>query len=199
MNNTTAVPIPKRMRALGKDRRGYPIPYIILRDNEGRPHFTINDTLRQRKALLERRCPICGNRLDKVIWFVGGPLSAFHEHGAYMDSALHHECMTYALQVCPYLATPNYLGRIDAATVDPSKLPGGMIFMDNTMLPERPAVFVAVASYDQTISFEGPMAYVAPVRPYIAVEYWRNGKRLSEDEARPLVEKALNGFVGVEA
>ena len=30
------VPIPRKMRALGKDRRGYPIPFNLLRNEEGR-------------------------------------------------------------------------------------------------------------------------------------------------------------------
>ncbi len=190
-NAQRSVTIPKKMRALGRDHRGYPVPYIILRDADGDPHFTINDTGKQRKALRERRCPVCGTRLDRLLWFVGGPLSAFHEHGAYMDTALHFECMRYALQVCPYLAAPNYLGRIDAATVDPVKLPTGMIFMDITQIPERPELFVAVASYQQTTRYEGPMAYVTPARPYIEVEYWRHGKQLSEEEAGPILEGAM--------
>lgn len=76
-----SIPIPKRMRALQRDRRGLPVPFIVLRDTDGRPHFTINDSQRQLKCIREKRCPICGNRLDKVMWFVGGPLSAFHDAG----------------------------------------------------------------------------------------------------------------------
>jgi hypothetical protein len=193
------ISVPKKMRALQKDRRGYPIPYIVLRDTDGKPHFSINDTLRQRKALLERRCPICGTRLDRVIWFLGGPLSAFHPHGSYMDSAMHYECMRYAVQSCPYLAAPNYLGRIDAKTVDPGKLPHATVFMDTTMIPERPSLFVAVASSGQNIRFEWPLAYVTPVRPYLEVEYWRLGKQLTEEEGKPLVEQALAGRTLSEA
>jgi hypothetical protein len=54
------VPIPRKMRALGKDRRGYPIPFNVLRNEEGRPHFTVNDSIRQHRALVEKRCAICG-------------------------------------------------------------------------------------------------------------------------------------------
>ena len=186
------VPIPRKMQALGKDRRGYPIPFNVLRNEEGRPHFTVNDSIRQHRALVEKRCAICGGRLGKPLWFVGGPLSAFHEDGAYMDTALHHECMTYALHVCPYLAVKNYNGRIDDATVDHSKLRDGMILMDPTHIPERPSLFVAVASNSQTIiPREGICPLVKPDRPYIAVEYWRNGKRLSEEDGHILLALAF--------
>lgn len=201
--NWQDIPIPRRMRALQRDQRGYPIPFIILRDTDQRPHFTINDTSRVHKCVLESRCPICGNRLDKVKWFVGGPLSAFHERGSYFDSAMHHDCMTYALQVCPYLAMPNYLGRIDTATMKPEKVPEGVhMFMDTTMIPERPTLFVAVGSHQQiaTLSpagFQFGMYNVRPGKPYLEVEYWRNGQRLAEDTGAELVRLALERGVGL--
>lgn len=86
------------------------------------PHFAINNDLLALKCLREK-LPVCGYRLDKVIWFVGGPRSAFHGFGRYLDPPMREECATYALQVCPYLAAPNYSGRVDAAGLDPTKLP----------------------------------------------------------------------------
>lgn len=187
------VTLPKKMRALGKDRRGYPIPYILLRDTDGRPHYTVNDTHRVMKALQEKRCGICGTRLDKPMWFVGGPLSALHMDGAYIDSALHHECMTYALQVCPYLAAPNYSGRIDTATIDPAKVPDVAIFLDTTMIPERPAVFVAIAALGQDYQFtDMGTSRIRPHRPFVAIEYWRQGKRLGDSEGAALAAAAVN-------
>lgn len=183
-------PLPKRMRALQKDSRGYPTPFIILRDSTGKPCFTINDSLRVVRCLVEKRCPICGYRLDKTIWFVGGPMSALHPNGAYLDTGMHYECMEYALQVCPYLASPNYLGRLDAKTVDLSKIPF-RVFIDNTMMPERPELFIAIA----TRSFTYEDIYVRPDRPYAGIEYWRNGKRISVTEARELVPDGLKEMV----
>jgi hypothetical protein len=183
-----AVPIPKRMSALGRDSRGYPIPYNVLRDRDGRAHFTINDDRRQARALKEHRCGICGTRIHKPFWFVGGPGSAFHPNGCYSDPPMHHECMTYAMQVCPYLALPRYLGRIDAATLDPSRLDVPPIFFDPTMDPERPSVFVCVAANGYEVEareFAGAIA--RPVRPYAAVEYWNAGKHLTDEEARGLI------------
>src|SRR5436190_18407869 len=132
---TREIPIPKKMKALGKDERGYPIPYIVLRDANNKPNFAANNTLRQLKSLVEKRCPICGSKLDQLLWFVGGPLSAFHEHGKYLDTAMHYECMTYALQVCPYLAAPHYAGNANAEALSHKmKMP----LVDHTTIPERP-------------------------------------------------------------
>ena len=59
------VQIPKKMKALAKDRRGYPIPFIVMRDTDGYPHFTINNSSLQRRCLKEKRCPICGSKLGR--------------------------------------------------------------------------------------------------------------------------------------
>ena len=75
-------------------------------------------------------------------WFVGGPLSAFHEFGAYLDGPMHKECGTFALEHCPYLAAPNYARRIDARTIVPGTLSNAVILQDNTTIPDRPEVFV---------------------------------------------------------
>jgi hypothetical protein len=192
----TETPIPKRMRGLAKDSRGYPIPFIIQRDAAGCPHFAINDTYRVTRCLDEHRCAICGNRLDPVKWLVGGPLSAFHPNGAYIDSALHHECMTYALQVCPYLAAPRYKG--DAVkTLDPTPFDPDMAFVDQTpaMFPDRPVLFVAVGTTRihrvSNDSHAEAHDHSVPERPYVAVEYWRQGVLLDPVEGHALAIQAL--------
>src|SRR5215472_13925800 len=96
--------VPSRMAHLPLDPRGYPIPANVYRDAQGRPHFTINDDRKRLEQLRRDACPICDQSLYIGRWFVGGPLSAFHPNGAYIDLPMHHECATYALQVCPYLA-----------------------------------------------------------------------------------------------
>jgi hypothetical protein len=185
------VPVPKKMRALQRDRRGYPVPYIVLRDTDGKPHFAINDDLRRLQCVAEKRCPICGTKLSREMWFVGGPLSAFHNDGCYNDTAMHYECMDYALRVCPYLAMPSYLGRIDAGTLDPAKLPDELrALIDPTQLPDRPALFVAVMARIQMIG-PPPTFYVKPARPYKAVEYWKNGEKLSEADGSAMALSAL--------
>jgi hypothetical protein len=172
------VKIPKLMRHLPKDPRGYPIPMTVFRDKDNKPHFAINDSSIRAGLIIKDCCPICGNPLHPKKWFVGGPVSAFDPNGAYIDPAMHYQCMAYALQVCPYLAAPNYTKRIDNKTLKAGAIPDSLIFINNTMLPDRPEIFVAVecSSYDMTIK---PLEiYLRPKRPYSSIEYWRYGKKL---------------------
>lgn len=187
------------MNALQRDERGYPIPYVVLRDTTGRPLFTANDHRKRWESAKENRCAICGTRIKgELLWFVGGPMSAFHEHGAYRDTALHHECMSYAMQVCPYLALRSYQGRIDDKTIDYDKLESNLMFYDPTMIPERPALFVAVGSRKQILCIWPGMspeerihANVRPERPYVEIEYWQDGIKLDEATALPLVARHM--------
>jgi len=170
------VKIPKLMQHLELDPRGYPIPVTVLRDSNNRPHFTINDSAVRLRLIIDDRCPICGNPLPTRKWFVGGPLSAFHEDGSYIDPAMHYECMVYALRVCPYLAAPNYSKRIDAATLKEDISP--MVLIDNTVIPTRPEVFVAVECSAYQMRIGATEIYLKPRRPYHSVQYWKHGKRV---------------------
>lgn len=169
------IDIPQIMAHLEKDSRGYPIPYTIYRDIDNKPHFTINDELKRRVCIKKDLCSICGNNLFRGRWFVGGPRSAFDPHGCYIDTPLHTQCMEYAMKVCPYLAAPKYTKRIDDSTLDKSKIEKNRIFIDNTQDDNRPDFFVAVLTRGQRIINNGE--YLRPIKPYISVKYWKNGKQ----------------------
>ena len=168
------VRLPKRMAHLERDPRGYPIPYTAFRDQSGRPHFTINEEGRRQLVIFEERCPICGTALLRERWLAGGPGSAFDKNGAYVDPPMHRDCLHYAMQVCPFLAAPNYGRRIDAKTLKepPEKY---RIFWNPTMVSERPDTFVCVATTRCRV-VDGK--YLRPERPYLAVEFWRHGQRV---------------------
>lgn len=178
------VPIPDRMAHLGRDVRGYPVPAIVMVDRNGKPHFTVNDETKRQKIIAADRCPICAGVLLRGRWFVGGPMSAFHTQGTYIDTAMHYECMEYALKVCPYLAARNYSGRIDDSLV-PEEDRKNMIVNDPTVMPDRPQTFVAVMAVKTTYvqhPLSGRIEYVRPGRPYKIIEFWQNGKRLPGEE-----------------
>ncbi len=183
------VPIPERMSLLELDPRGYPVPYTVLVDDEGRPQFAANDGERRFRCIVNKLCQICGKKLDKELWFVGGPGSSFHEDGCFLDPAMHHECATYALQVCPHLAMRTYRTRPFEAKV--SGISTDALLLDPTIDPRRPEVFVAVMAFGQSVggSLEG--SFIKPLRPYHAVEFWREGKRLPTLEGVALATRSV--------
>lgn len=185
---------PPRIARLPRDARGYPIPWNVLRGVDDTPIFTVNDDEKAWRAVREQLCPICGERLGKWRWFVGGPRSAFDENGWYLDLPMHHECMQFALATCPYLALPKYLGRIDVP--NPAKLPPEhRVFLDETLITDRPEIFVAVAG-DRVEAQERGMLqpYLRPMRPALAYEFWRHGQQIPPHRAMPI----LRGIFGAE-
>jgi hypothetical protein len=189
------VPIPDRMKKLPQDDRGYPIPVIVMRDKHGRPHFTINDEEKRQQIIQKDQCAICGSKLLRGRWSVGGPLSAFHAHGRYSDSPLHYECMSYALQVCPFLAMPSYTKRIDTKTLQKEAVPSLTVMVDRTIIPERPKVYVAVMHIGQTYTHDYlGVRHIIPNRPYRQVEYWQNGQKIDSDTGERLSQNALDAL-----
>jgi hypothetical protein len=188
-----SVTIPDLMRKLPLDHRGYPIPFIVLRDDTGRPHFTINDTRKVAYTLKHDLCGICGEKLHRGRWMVGGPMSAFHPDGTYIDGPLHADCMRYAMQACPYLGAPNYSKRIDDATLKKENATSISALVNQTMIPDRPKLFVAVMTLQIEIypSMAGTF-YLKPKRPYRQVEFWRSGQIVCHEEAVLIVREVLD-------
>jgi hypothetical protein len=186
--------IPDRIARLPKDKRGYPIPWNVLTAEDGTVFFTVNDDRKSWRALREGLCPICGERLGRWRWFVGGPRSAFDANGYYLDLPMHRECCEFALAECPYLAAPRYSGRIDV--VNPELLPKeAKVLLDETMLPQRPELFVAVCCDRIQVMDRSPLApYLKPLQPYAEWSFWRHGQQIPEHRAMPV----LRGIFGAE-
>jgi len=121
--------------------------------------------------------------LTREIIFAGGPNSAFHPHGAYIDAPLHRECMRYAMRVCPYLAAPTRREYLNQRAVDKiSERLKQVTIIDPTLMPDRPEMFVSVMSYGRRLVpclSGGPNPYQRPYKPYRGIEFWRHGGELS--------------------
>jgi hypothetical protein len=186
------VPIPERMRSLPVDPRGYPVPVNVARDKNGKPNFAANaETARQRLFKYDQ-CGICGGKLLRGRWSVGGPGSALHPDGAFLDPPMHHECAQYAVKVCPYLAMPAYgksVSKIGPMSYGTSK--AGIAY-NPTVFSTRPALFLLVMYVGQKLSYEGAaVRSLRPRRPLRTIEYWRDGVQLDDNEGRAAAERYL--------
>ena len=187
-----AAPIPEQMAHLPLDRRGYPIFFGAYVEPDGTPHFTINCERKRSEMIARDLCSICGKVLLRGRWFVGGPRSAFHPRGCYIDMPTHNECAHYALRVCPYLAAPSYAREVGARKAEVIK--SAVIALDPTMIPDRPPLFVALMAVGQKMTGgNGIQSYVKPSRPYRRIEYWRHGEQLPDTLGRMLAEDHMRG------
>lgn len=188
MRNWKAVEIPPKMQHLERDKRGYPVPHIILKSKNGEPNFIVNNDVEVMRCLAEQRCHVCGLKLGEDMWMIGGPKSAFHPRGAFNDGPVHKECGEYSLQVCPYLAVSNYRGKQTMDDIAAGKFDNPVILHNPTQDPNRVPffVFAKVSAYNVTIS--GIHRFVKPAKPYLEVEYWNDGLRLHESDVKEVID-----------
>ncbi|HBO2935215.1 TPA: hypothetical protein L4R50_000211 [Pseudomonas aeruginosa] len=102
----SAIQTPPRIAALPKDERGYPIFFTALIEPDGKPNYRVQDTRKCNRALSEGLCGMCGQKLGKMMAFVGGPISI--KNRLFADLPMHESCAVYALQACPFIAAPKF-------------------------------------------------------------------------------------------
>jgi hypothetical protein len=192
MQSPAQIPIPKQMRTLERDARGYPIPVIVLRDRNGMPMFTMNNHIKVTACFGKKLCSICGKRLDVDAWIVGGSRAFLHEHGAFIDPPLHHECAVYALQVCPFLAAPNYTRSIGVRKT--ADLPEGVQAMPiDHSGPTQPERFGLGSTRNYRLVRTSPTSIMLIVNQWDYVEFWKNGTYCPAPDAHRVSEIQREG------
>lgn len=104
-----SIPIPARLQRSPKWHH-MPVPYIALIGADGQPDFRAVCDEKRRQCIGERLCQLCGQKLGKFLFFVGGPEAA--KAGQYFEPAAHLDCVIYAMQVCPFI-----LGKMEHADI----------------------------------------------------------------------------------
>lgn len=177
--------IPKELDHLPRDRRGFPIPFVVLIDDEGTPHFKVNNDVKVKQCFDEKLCHVCGLPLQNDMWLIGGQLSAFHPKGAFNDSPVHKVCGLFALRTCPYMAYSQYQasGKIS------DKIKG--IFINPTQTDRRLSFFcfVRTKGFKVNWKFGGTFHAVIPVKPYLEIEYWLDGNRITQEEVNTILKE----------
>jgi len=186
-----AVPIPPDLQDNDRDRRGLPIPFVVYRDVNGAPHFSVNDTGVVDEVLEKKLCGLCGKPLAPgQIWLAGGPGSSFLDDGMYIDPFMHEDCGRYAMQVCPFIAAPSY-SRVEGRTLKAQNVHQDVQLHDNQIAPPRPLffAFTRTAGFSLVDPKDGSgQKYILPQRPWSHVEFWQNGKPITQAQAKEIAE-----------
>jgi hypothetical protein len=59
-------PVPDRVKALPADPRGYPIPWFVHVDGDGKAHFPVMEQHKIHDAIRAKRCWVCGGTLGTL-------------------------------------------------------------------------------------------------------------------------------------
>lgn len=97
-------PPPPNIAKLPLDDRGYPVPWFVYIDPEGKADFRIIGPSKIVSAIRHNLCWVCGKQLGRVKAFVVGPMCAVNRTSAEPPS--HLECAVWSACACPFLTRP---------------------------------------------------------------------------------------------
>jgi hypothetical protein len=182
------IPIPDRMKHLKLDPRGYPIPYGVAIDRDGVAHFAINDEAVRQHIIREGLCSICGTKLFRGRWLIGGALSAFTVQGAFLDPPMHDECAHFSLQTCPYLAAPRYGREIGKAKAKTASIGQDYVLAEHEDAKAgRPSGDLFIALMTVRVETVNDGQYIKPRGVYRKIEFWQHGRRLSDADGLAII------------
>src|SRR5262245_25131465 len=115
--------LPDRLQHLRVDARGYVVPWFVQWVKAGSdppepvppetpgamPEFRIMDQDKWIRAVREKCCWVCGDRLGKYLTFVIGPMCGINRTTAEPPS--HRECAEWSARNCPFLSRPQMVRR----------------------------------------------------------------------------------------
>jgi hypothetical protein len=176
------VPLPRRMMRCKRDRRGYPIPFLMM--PESQIHI---DGDKQEQCAMKKLCMICGQKLVVKKWFIGGHMAG--QNRLFTDPAMHEECARYAIQVCPFLSNQDMKYRkkySEDTTFFTGTIPGTATTRSETQLLMRTNGYKPVWWRNH--------AYVLANR-WDYLEHWLDGKRVPDPAGMSLHDPYFMGGV----
>lgn len=175
-------PLPEYMLDLPIDERGYPIPFFVYRDKEGKPDFRIGSADRMRHALKHSLCWVCGKPFtNRRRTFVIGPMCAVNRLSAEPPS--HIECARFSAMACPFLTMPK-MRRRDNDLPEDLREPAGTALLHN---PGVTLVWTTRSFQTEQLS----NGVVFTIGDPMAVEWYTEGRPATRAEAEAAFERGL--------
>lgn len=180
--NVPEIPMPASIRALPIDPvRRVPVPWFVSWI-DGKPEFRAMDGRKFDLALKERRCWVCGGRLDNRATYVIGPMCAVNRVSS--EPPCHPACAGYSAQACPFLSRPGMVRRTagmpeggETAGVPIDRNPGVTCLWTGRTPGARP--------------FDAGNGILFRLFEPIKVAWWREGRTATRQEVEDSVVSGL--------
>ena len=177
--------LPIKMRSLPTDpQRGVPVPWFVLWQ-DGKPEFRIMDHQKFARAIREKLCWCCGQKLGVHMAFVIGPMCAINRTSS--EPPCHLECARWSAINCPFLARPHMVRREGGLPEDVSK--GGAMLERN---PGATGVWVT-REYELFKAPNGASAtgYLLTMGEPTNVEWYAEGRAATREEVTTSIDTGL--------
>jgi hypothetical protein len=107
--------LPARMRDLPVDERGYPVPWFVAW-LDGSPEFRAMDRSKFVRAIREKLCWVCGEKMGVHFTFVAGPMCGINRTSA--EPPNHRDCALWSAINYPFLSNPRMVRRTDGLSAE---------------------------------------------------------------------------------
>lgn len=172
--------MPEAIRRLPADERGYPVPWFV-KWLKGKPEFRCADTEKMVRAVKERLCWVCGQRLTQPLFaFVIGPMCALNRISG--EPPCHIECAVFSAIACPFLTKPQMRRRENDIPEE--------AYNHNTSLRRNPGVaLVWITSTYKVVTIE--TGWLFEVGDPRECRCYAEGRVATPDEIKESIETGL--------
>lgn len=187
--------MPRAMRQLPRDEVGRPVPFFV-EFVDGKPDFRIMNHRNLVRALREKLCWVCGERLKRDRFaktgysgtFVAGPMCLVN--GTSAEPPCHYDCAVWSAKACPFLSQPKKVRR-------ETNLPEGWVAPDGMSIPRNPGVAGCITTGNWSVfSPEGGGVLIHFENP-TAVEWLCEGRDATAAEVAYSLETGLPSLYAV--
>ena len=181
-------PMPGRMTSLPVDDRGYPVPWFVAWV-DGKPEFRAMDPTKFVRAIREKLCWVCGQRLGVNVCFVAGPMCGINRTSSEPPS--HLECARWSARNCPFLSNPRMCRREDELTNEMKENVAGIAIRRN------PGVAMLWITRQYEIFPDGKGRYLIQMGEPQSVEWWAEGRAATQEEVQASIDSGLPNLEAV--
>lgn len=177
------------MKNLPLDDRGYPVPWFVAWQ-DGKPEFRAMDPLKLIKAVKQKLCWVCGERMGVNVCFVAGPMCGINRTSSEPPS--HLDCARWSAQNCPFLSNPRMVRREDETLNNARFTAEGA----GVAIARNPGVAMLWITRQYEVFNDGKGRPLIQMGEPESVEWWACGRVATRAE---VVESIESGLPNLEA
>jgi hypothetical protein len=174
-------PMPRRMRALPVDKRGFPVPWFVHWKEDGEPDFRVVRRSGRVTAIKHNLCWVCGQPKGRYHAFVIGPMCAINRVTSEPPS--HLDCAEFAAKACPFLTKPK-MRRNEKDMLD-EIVPAVGIHLDH-----NPGVMCLWVTRDYK-PFKVDDSFLINLGEPVSIAWWTEGRIATPEEIQAAIDKGL--------
>jgi hypothetical protein len=159
--------MPARIAKLPISDQGFPVPWFVPLDRDGKPVPQAADPTKRMRATRVNLCWCCGEQLGRFKAFVIGPMCAVNRITAEPPS--HRDCAEYAIRACPFLRNPRM--RRNPTIPESGKLPP-----PGLMIERNPGVVLLWITHDYRLVGDRRGGELFQIGAPAQVAFYREGR-----------------------